>query len=129
MLSVGYFEGLVSRRAITWRCADSLSLRAFLGIPLDAATPEHSSLSRLRQRLPLHVHEQVFLHVLHIARDQKLLRGKTVAVDSTTLEANAAMRSIVRKDTGEGYTEYLKRLLAEQGVDDPTDEGVRRFDK
>ncbi len=129
MLFVGYFEGLDSQRAIAWRCADSLSLRAFLGIPLHEATPDHSSLSRIRQRLPLDVHEQIFIHVLQIARDKKLLRGKTVAVDSTTLEANAAMRSIVRKDTGEGYKEYLKRLLAEQGVEDPTDEDVRRFDK
>jgi transposase len=129
MLFVGYFEGLDSQRAIAWRCADSLSLRAFLGIPLGEATPDHSSLTRIRQRLPLHVHEQVFLHVLQIAQDKKLLRGKTVAVDSTTLEANAAMRSIVRKDTGESYKDYLKRLLAEQGVENPTDEDLRRFDK
>jgi transposase len=129
MLLVGYFEGLDSQRAIAWRCADSLSLQAFLGIPLGEATPDHSSLTRIRQRLPLQVHDQVFVHVLQIARDKKLLRGKTVAVDSTTLEANAALRSIVRKDTGEGYKEYLKRLLAEQGVENPTDEDVRRFDK
>jgi transposase len=129
MLFVGYFEGLDSQRAIAWRCADSLSLRAFLGLPLAEATPDHSSLTRIRQRLPLHVHEQVFLHALQIAQDKKLLRGKTVAVDATTLEANAALRSIVRKDTGEGYKEYLKRLLAEQGVDNPTDEDLRRFDK
>jgi transposase len=129
MLFVGYFEGLDSQRAIAWRCSDSLSLRTFLGTPLAEATPEHSSLTRIRQRLPLAVHEQIFIHVLRIARDKKLLRGKTVAVDSTTLEANAAMRSIVRKDTGEDYKEYLKRLLSEQGVANPTDEDVRRFDK
>jgi transposase len=129
MLFVGYFEGLDSQRAIAWRCSDSLSLRAFLGTPLAEATPDHSSLTRIRQRLPLHVHEQAFLHVLQIAQDKKLLRGKTVAVDSTTLEANAAMRSIVRKDTGEGYKDYLRRLLTEQGVENPTDEDVRRFDK
>lgn len=129
MLLVGYFEGLDSQRAIAWRCSDSLSLRAFLGIPLSEATPDHSSLTRIRQRLPLLVHEQVFVHVLQIARDKKLLRGKTVAVDPTTLEANAALRSIVRKDTGEGYKDYLKRLLTEQGMENPTDEDVRRFDK
>jgi transposase len=129
MLFVGYFEGLDSQRAIAWRCADSLSLRAFLGVPLAEATPDHSSLTRIRQRLPLDVHEQVFLHVLQVAQDKKLLRGKTVAVDATTLEANAAMRSIVRKDTGEAYKDYLKRLLTEQGVENPTDEDVRRFDK
>ena len=129
MLFVGYFEGLDSQRAIAWRCSDSLSLRAFLGIPLDEATPDHSSLSRIRQRLPSEIHDQVFIHVLSIAREKNLLRGKTVAVDSTTLEANAAMRAIVRKDTGEDYQTYLKRLLVEQGVENPTDEDVRRFDK
>src|SRR4051812_44437423 len=129
MLLVGYFEGLDSQRAIAWRCADSLSLRAFLGVPLGEGTPDHSSLTKIRQRLPLDVHEHVFTFVLGIAHRKKLLRGKTVAVDSTTLEANAAMKSIVRKDTGEEYKAYLKRLLAEQGVQDPTDEEVRRFDK
>jgi transposase len=129
MLLVGYFEGLDSQRAIAWRCSDSLSLRAFLGIPLSETTPDHSSLTRIRQRLPLGVHEQVFVFVLRLAQEKKLLRGKTVAVDSTTLEANAAMRGIVRKGTGEDYKEYLKRLLAEQGVENPTDEEVRRFDK
>jgi transposase len=129
MLFIGYFEGLDSQRAIAWRCSDSLSLRAFLGVPLDEATPDHSSLTRIRQRLPLDVHERVFVHVLQVAQDKKLLRGKTVAVDATTLEANAAMRAIVRKDTGEDYKEYLKRLMAEQGLDDPTDEDIRRFDK
>src|SRR3954451_24063105 len=111
MLFVGYFEGLDSQRAIAWRCSDSLSLRAFLGTPLAEPTPDHSSLTRIRQRLPLDVHERVFVHVLAIAQEKKLLRGKTVAVDSTTLEANAAMRSIIRKDTGEEYKAYLKRLL------------------
>jgi len=129
MLFVGYFEALDSQRAIAWRCSDSLSLRAFLGLPLTRPTPDHSSLTCIRQRLPLDVHERVFLHVLRIAQDKKLLRGKTVAIDSTTLEANAAMRGIVRKDTGEDYKEYLKRLMAEQGIDNPTDEDIRRFDR
>jgi transposase len=129
MLFVGYFEALDSQRAIAWRCSDSLSLRAFLGIPLHEATPDHSSLTKIRQRLPLDVHEQVFVFVLKVAHQKKLLRGKTVAVDSTTLEANAAMRGIVRKDTGEDWKEYLKRLMAEQGIEDPTDEDIRRFDK
>jgi transposase len=129
MLFVGYFEGLDSQRGIAWRCSDSLSLRAFLGVPLTEPTPDHSSLTRIRQRLPLDVHERVFVHVLKVAQDKKLLRGKTVAVDSTTLEANAAMKGIVRKDTGEDYKEYLKRLMAEQGIEGPTDEDIRRFDK
>jgi len=91
--------------------------------------PDHSSLTRVRDRLPLEVHEEVFRFVLKLAHEKGLLKGKTVGVDSTTLEANAAMKSIVRKDTGEEYKEYLKRLLSEQGVENPTDEEVRRFDK
>lgn len=129
MLFVGYFEGLDSQRAIAWRCSDSLSLRAFLGIPLSDTTADHSSLTKIRQRLPLEVHEQVFAFVLGIAQQKKLLRGKTVAVDATTLEANAAMKSIVRKDSGEDWKEYLRRLMAEEGIQDPTDEEIRRFDK
>jgi transposase len=120
MLFVGYFEELNSQRAIAWRCADSLSLRAYLGIPLDEATPDHSSLTIIKQRLPLAVHEQVFAFVLRVAQEKKLLRGKTVAVDSTTLEANAAMRSIIRKDTGEDWKAYVKGLMAEEGIENPT---------
>ncbi len=129
MLLIGYFEGIDSQRGIAWRCADSLSLRSFLGIPLDKSTPDHSSLTRIADRLPLEIHEEVFIFVLKLAQERKLLRGKTVAVDATTLEANAAMRNIVRKDTGEDYKSYLKRLLAEQGVEDATDEEARRFDR
>jgi len=129
MLFVGYFEALDSQRGIAWRCADSLSLRAFLGIPWNEATPDHSSLTTIRQRLPLDVHERAFLFVLQVAQEKKLLRGKTVAVDATTLEANAAMRSIVRKDTGEDWKEYVKRLMTEDGIKNPTAEEIRRFDK
>jgi transposase len=129
MLFIGYFEDLDSQRGIAWRCHDSLSLRAFLGTPLNEATPDHSSLSKIRQRLPLEVHERAFIWVLHIAQEKKLLRGKTVAVDATTLEANAAMRSIVRKDTGEDWKEYVKRLMGEDGIENPTDEEIRRYDK
>jgi transposase len=129
MLLVGYFEGLDSQRGIAWRCSDSLSLRAFLGTPWKEATPDHSSLTKIRQRLPLGIHEQVFVFVLQLAQEKRLLRGKTVAVDATTLEANAAMRTIVRKDTGEDWKEYLKRLMAEEGIENPTDEEIRRFDK
>jgi transposase len=129
MLFVGYFEELSSQRAIAWRCADSLSLRAYLGIALNEAAPDHSSLTVIKQRLPLAVHEQVFTFVLRVAQEKKLLRGKTVAVDSTTVEANAAMRSIVRKDTGADWKEYVKGLMAEEGIENPTDEAIRRFDK
>jgi transposase len=129
MLFVGYFEGIDSQRGIAWRCADSLALRAFLGTPLTEATPDHSSLTRVRQRLPEAVHEAVFVWVLGLAREKKLLTGSAVGVDATTLEANAAMRAIVRKDTGEDYKTYLRRLAEEAGIEDPTDEDLRRFDK
>lgn len=130
MLLIGFFEGIGSQRGIAWRCCDSLSLREFLGIPLTESTPDHSSLTRVRDRLPLSVHEQVFLLVLRLAGLKKLLKGTTVGVDATTLEANAAMKSIVRKETGEDWNEYLKRLIREEeGNDDPTDDELRRFDK
>jgi transposase len=129
MLFVGYFEGLDSQRGIAWRCADSFSLRAFLAIPFNEASPDHSSLTKIRQRLPEVVHEQVFARVLRLAHGKNLLKGKTVGVDSTTLEANAAMRAIVRKDTGEDYKTYLKRLATEAGIENPTDEELRRFDR
>jgi len=130
MLLVGYFEGIGSQRGIAWRCSDSLSLRQFLGIPLSEETPDHSSLTRVRDRLPLEVHTTIFQLVLQLVADKGLLKGKTVAVDSTTLEANAAMKSIVRRDTGEDWNDYLRRLLQEeQGIENPTDEELRRFDR
>ena len=130
MLLVGYFEGIGSQRGIAWRCGDSLSLREFLGVPLSEDTPDHSSLTRVRDRLPLEVHTAVFRLVLQLAAEKGLLKGKTVAVDSTNLEANAAMKSIVRRDTGEDWNDYLRRLLKEeQGIENPTDEELRRFDR
>jgi transposase len=129
MLFVGYFEDIDSQRGIAWRCADSLSLKSFLGYTLAEATPEHSSLTVIRKRLPVEVHEQVFAFVLKIAEVKKLVKGKTVAVDATLLEANAAMKSIIRRDTGEDWKEYLRRLAEESGIEDPTDEDLRRFDK
>jgi transposase len=133
MLLVGYFEGLDSQRGIAWRCADSLSLRQFLGIPLDEATPDPKTLSNTRRRLPEAVFDEVFQFVLGIAADKKLLSGKTIGVDSTLLEADAAMKSIVRRDTGEDWKQYVTRLMHEEGVIDknhePTDEEVRRYDK
>ncbi len=129
MLFVGYFEGIDSQRGIAWRCADSFSLRAFLAIPFNEASPDHSSLTKIRQRLPEVVHERVFAHVLALAHEKNLLRGKTIGVDSTTLEANAAMRAIVRKDTGEDYKAYLKRLATDAGIENPTDEELVRFDR
>lgn len=120
MLLVGYFEGIDSERGIAWRCADSLALRSFLGFRMDQATPDHSSLSRIRQRLSVEVHDQVFQMVLEILSQQGLLKGKTVGIDATTLEANAALRSIVRRDDGAGYDDFLKRLAAESGIKSPT---------
>jgi transposase len=129
MILAGYFEGIASQRGIAWRCSDSRSLADFLGIPINERTPDHSSMTRVHQRLPLEVHEEVFVFVLKIAADKKLLHGKTVAVDSTTLEANAAMKSIERKDSGEDWKEYLTRLAQEAGIENPSDEDLRRFDK
>lgn len=103
MVFVGYFEGIDSQRGIAWRCEDSLSLRKFLGYSLDKSTPDHSSLTRIRQRLPLEVFEQIFAFVLSLVEEHGLLKGKTVGVDSTLLEANAAMKSIVRKDMFAGF--------------------------
>ncbi|NIL97677.1 MAG: DDE transposase, partial [Planctomycetales bacterium] len=117
MLLVGYFEGLNSQRAIAWRCSDSRSLHRFLGYSITEATPEHSSLTVIRQRLPLVVHEQVFAKVLQIAQDKKLLKGKTTAVDSTFIEAEAAMKSIVRRDSGDDWKEYVRKLAAEEGIE------------
>ena len=122
MLLVGYFEGIGSQRGIAWRCADSLSLRDFLGIPLGKDSPDHSSLSVIRLRLPLEVHQEVFTWILRVAREKKLLQGKTVGVDSTTLEADAAMKSIIRRDTGEDWKEYLTRLMREAGLIDDDDD-------
>jgi transposase len=129
MLFIGYFEGLDSQRGIAWRCADSRSLQAFLGYLPTESTPDHSSLTRVRQRLPEAVHEQVFAFVLGIAHRHGLLAGKTLAVDSTLLEANAAMKSIVRKDTGEDWKAYLTRLAQAAGITEPTAEDLRRFDR
>jgi hypothetical protein len=133
MLLVGYFEGIDSQRGIAWRCADSLGLRHFLGLALDEPSPDHSTLTNTRKRLPPEVFEEVFQFVLSIAAVKGLLAGQTVGVDSTTLEADAAMKSIVRKDTGEDWRAYVVRLMREEGViredEEPTDEDVRRFDK
>jgi len=133
MLLIGYFEGIDSQRGIAWRCADSLSLRQFLGLPLDEKTPDHSTLTNTRNRLPEEVFSEVFQFVLRIAAGKKLIDGKTVGVDSTTLEANAAMKSIVRRDTSEDWKQYVTRLMREDGTiavdEEPADEEIRRYDK
>jgi len=133
MLLVGYFEGISSQRGIAWRCADSLSLRKFLGLASNEESPDHSSLSVIRERLPHEVHVAVFEWVLTLAREKHALNGKTLGVDSTTLEANAAMKSIVRKDTGDDWKTYLTTLMRAAGAigpdEKPTVEELKRFDK
>jgi transposase len=133
MLLVGYFEGIDSQRGIAWRCADSLSLRQFLGVSLAEKTPDHSTLTNTRNRLPEEVFSEVFQFVLRIAAGKKLIDGKTVGVDSTMLEANAAMKSIVRRDTSEDWKQYVTRLMREDGTitpdEEPADDEIRRYDK
>jgi len=129
MLFIGYFEGLDSQRGIAWRCADSLALRSFLGIAITEATPVHASMTIIRQRLPELVFDKVFVFVLSLLEAKGLLRGKAVAIDATTLEANAAMKSIVRKDTGEDWKEYLRGLAQAEGIENPTEEDLRRLDR
>jgi transposase len=129
MLMVGYFEGIDSQRGIAWRCSDSLALREFLGLGMSERAPDHSSLTVIRQRLPLELHEEVFAFVLRILVERGLYDGKTLAVDATMLEANAAMKSIVRRDSGEGWKQYIKRLAQEAGIENPTEEDARRLDR
>jgi transposase len=129
MLMVGYFEGLDSERGIAWRSADSLALRQFLGCELGKETPDHSSVSRTRRMMDIETHQEVFDWVLKLLAKEGLLRGKTLGVDATTLEANAALRSIVRRDTGEGYQEWLTRLARASGIETPTREELARLDR
>lgn len=128
MLLVGYFEGIESERGICWRIEDSLSLKTFIGCAVHERSPDHSTLSRLRTRLPLKVYEHVFHFVMRVLNQQGLLQGRVAGVDSTYLRADASMKSIVRRGSGEGYKGYLKRLAKESGVKNPTDEDARRFD-
>ena len=129
LLLVGYFEGIDSEREIAWRTADSLGLRKFLGMGLDEQTPDHSTISRTRRLIDVETHQQVFLWILERLRDRGLVKGKTVGIDATTLEANAAMRSIVRRDTGESYEDFLKGLPRESGIETPTREELGRLDR
>jgi transposase len=129
MLLIGFFEGIDSERGIAWRCADSLGLRKFLGYALTDTTPDHSSLSVIRHRIDLETHEEVFGWVLKLLATKGLLKGKTIGVDATTLEANAAMRSIIRKDTGESYVEFLTGLAKASGIQTPTREALAKLDR
>lgn len=129
MLFIGYFEGIDSQRGIAWRCADSLALRSFLDIPLTDATPVHASMSVIRQRLAGSVFDQVFHFVLGLLDEKGLLKGHTLGIDATTLEANAAMKSIVRKDTGADWKTYLRTLAQAEGIEHPTDADLQRLDR
>jgi transposase len=129
LLLLGYFEGLDSERAIAWRAADSLSVRTFLEFALHAASPDHSTLSRTRRRIDLETHQAVFTWVLQRRADAELVQGYTIGIDATTLEANAAMRSIVRRETGEGYDAWLTRLAEASGITTPTRAELARFDR
>jgi len=129
LLLIGYFEGIDSERGIAWRAQDSLALRSFLDIALDESSPDHSTLSRTRRLMDVETHREVFAWVLRILAEQGLLKGQTLAIDATTLEANAALRAIVRRDTGEGYQEFLQRLAQASGIKTPRREDLTRLDR
>ena len=129
MLLVGYFEGIDSERGLEWRCADSLSLREFLRLGERERVPDHSWLSRTRSRLPLEVHDTVFTWVLERLAEHGLIKGERIGVDASTMEANAALRTIVRRDTGEGYREMLTRMAKESGIETPTAEDLIQLDR
>jgi transposase len=120
MHMVGYFEGIDSERGLAWRCSDSLSLRDFLCLSERETAPDHSWLSKTRTRLPHEVHEQVFGWVLALVAERGLVMGERIGVDGSTMEANAALRTTVRRDSGETYREMLTRMAAESGVETPT---------
>jgi transposase len=128
-LLIGYFEGIGAERGIAWRLADSLALRHFVGIGLDENTPDHSTISRTRRLIDLDTHREVFRWVLGVLADRGLLKGQRIAIDATTLEANAAIRSIVRRDTGESYEEFLRGLAKASGIETPTREDLVKLDR
>jgi len=128
-LLVGYFEGIDSERGIAWRCSDSKSLGLFLGYAIDEPTPDHSTISRTRRLIDLETHQEVFAYVLKILANHELIEGKTIGVDSTTLEANAALRSIIRRDNGQGYQEFLTELARQSGIETPTREDLAKLDR
>ncbi len=129
LLLMGYFEGLDSERGMAWRAADSLALRSFLRIGLEEAPPDHSTISRTRRLIDVETHREVFTWALGVIAEKGLLQGKTLGIDATTLEANAALRSIVRRDSGESYPEFLTKLAKESGIATPTREEVARLDR
>ena len=129
LLLIGYFEGLDAERAIAWRAADSFALRDFLGLLLPEAPPDHSTISRTRRLIDMETHEAVFTWILQRLADADLVKGKTVGIDATTLEANAALRSIVRRDTGDSYHDCLAKLAQASGLETPTRADLARIDR
>jgi transposase len=129
MIMVGFFEDLPSERAIAARCADSMSIRAFLKYELNEKTPEHSSFTVIRQRLGLEIYERIFTLTLQALREHGLLRGKNLGIDSSVIEANASLRALVHRNTEEQYWDYVKRLAAESGIDPEDSAAVRKFDR
>jgi len=129
MHMVGYFEGIASERGIAWRCADSNSLRDFLRLESREEVPDHSWLSKTRRRLPHEVHESVFGWVLKLVAEQGLVKGKRIGVDASTMEANAALRTIVRREDGRTYREMLTQMAKESGIETPTADHLVRLDR
>ena len=129
LLLIGYFEGIDSERGIAWRAADSLAVRGFVRLALNEAAPDHSTISRTRRLIDVETHRAMFTWVQQRLVEAGLLKGQTVAIDATTLEANAAMRSIVRRDTGATYQEFLTRLAQASGIETPTREDLARLDR
>lgn len=129
LLLIGYFEGIDSERGIAWRIADSFTLREFLRFELSDATPDHSTISRTRRLIDVETHQAVFGWVVRVLTKSGLVKGKTLGIDATTLEANAALRSIVRRDTGESYDQFLERLAKASGIETPTRDDLARLDR
>ena len=129
LLLIGYVEGIDSERGIAWRTADSLALRGFLGLGLEEATPEQSTISRTRRLIDLETYRAVFTWILQVLAAADLIKGKTIGIDATTLEATAALRSIVRRDSGETYQEFLTRLAQASGIETPTRADLARLDR
>jgi transposase len=129
LLLIGYFEGIDSERGIAWRAADSFALRDFLGVGLEDTPPDHSTISRTRRLIDLETHRAVFTWVLQCVSTAGLVKGKTIGIDATTLEANAALRSIVRRDSGESYEEFLTTLAKASGIGTPTRADLARIDR
>jgi transposase len=129
LLLIGFFEGIDSERGIAWRVADSLSLREFMGFSVTEQTPDHSTISRTRRLLPVETHRAVFRWFVRVLGEEGLIDGQTIAIDATTLEANAALRSIRRREDGRRYEEYLKELAKAEGLEHPSREQLARLDR